>query len=108
LRSGRPHLGYRQGLQRQRRPRKQGSVRRGESVFSWDGIGDDGKKKPDGSYSITIGAATRRVNWSTTEMTGEVTGVDLTDTAAGAARRQRPRQHVERALGTGGNGRWRA
>src|SRR5690606_24883252 len=33
---------------------KQGSVSQGESVFTWDGVGSDGRQKPDGSYSVTI------------------------------------------------------
>jgi len=59
---------------------KQGSVGQGESVFNWDGIGDDGKKKPDGSYSITIEGRDEegKLVDVLTEMTGEVTGVDLT------------------------------
>lgn len=59
---------------------KQGNVEQGESVFKWDGIGSDGRQKPDGSYSITIEARDadgRFVNVAT-EMTGEVTGVDFT------------------------------
>jgi flagellar basal-body rod modification protein FlgD len=58
----------------------QGSVGQGESVFTWDGIGSSGNKQPDGSYSITIegrDADGRLVNVAT-EMTGDVTGVDLT------------------------------
>lgn len=58
---------------------KQGSVQQGESIFTWDGIGDDGKAKPAGSYSITIegrDADGKLVN-VLTEMTGEVRGVDL-------------------------------
>lgn len=59
---------------------KQGSVAQGESVFTWDGIGDDGTKKADGSYSITIEGRDQDGNLLDvrTEMTGEVTGVDLT------------------------------
>ena len=59
---------------------KQGQVTQGESVFKWDGIGNDGKPKPDGSYYVTIEARDtdgRLVNVAT-EMTGEVTGVDFT------------------------------
>jgi flagellar basal-body rod modification protein FlgD len=59
---------------------KTGSVEQGESVFTWDGIGTDGRAKRDGSYSITIEARNkdgRLVNVAT-EMTGEVTGVDFT------------------------------
>ncbi|WP_417308387.1 flagellar hook assembly protein FlgD [Devosia sp.] len=59
---------------------KQGNVEQGESVFKWDGIGSDGRQKPDGSYSISIEARDgdgRFVNVAT-EMTGEVTGVDFT------------------------------
>lgn len=61
---------------------KQGSVGQGESVFNWDGIGNDGSKKPDGSYSITIEGRDDEGNLVDvlTEMTGEVTGVDFTGT----------------------------
>jgi len=58
---------------------KTGKVNQGESVFTWDGIGNDGRKKPDGSYSVTIEGRDndgRLVNVAT-QMTGEVTGVDF-------------------------------
>jgi flagellar basal-body rod modification protein FlgD len=58
---------------------KSGSVKQGESVFTWDGVGSDGRKKPDGSYSVTIEARDgdgKLVNVAT-QMTGEVTGVDF-------------------------------
>ncbi len=59
---------------------KQGSVSAGESVFNWDGIGSDGNRKPDGSYSVTIEARNKegKLIEVATEMTGEVTGVDFT------------------------------
>jgi flagellar basal-body rod modification protein FlgD len=60
---------------------KAGTVNKGESVFTWDGIGSDGKKKPDGSYSVTIEArdtSTGKLVSVATEMTGEVTGIDFT------------------------------
>lgn len=59
---------------------KQGSVGQGESVFKWDGIGTDGKQRPDGSYSITIEArdSQGKLVDVSTQMTGEVTGVDFT------------------------------
>lgn len=59
---------------------KQGNVNQGETVFTWDGIGSDGKKKPDGTYSITVTGkdADGKVVNVATEMTGEVTGVDFT------------------------------
>lgn len=61
---------------------KQGNVAEGESVFNWNGIGDDGKVKPDGTYSISIEArdADGKLVSAATEMTGEVTGVDFTGT----------------------------
>lgn len=61
---------------------KQGSVKSGESVFNWDGIGSDGKQKPDGSYSIQIEArdGDGKLIDVATEMTGEVTGIDLSGT----------------------------
>ncbi len=59
---------------------KQGSVTEGESVFVWDGVGSDGRQKPDGSYSITIEGRDEngKLVEVLTEMTGEVTGVDFT------------------------------
>ena len=60
---------------------KAGTVNKGESVFTWDGIGSDGKTKPEGSYTVTIEArdsATGKLISVATEMTGEVTGVDFT------------------------------
>lgn len=59
---------------------KTGSVAQGESVFTWDGVGDDGRTKPDGSYSITIEGrdSDGKLLNVATEMTGEVTGVDFT------------------------------
>jgi flagellar basal-body rod modification protein FlgD len=59
---------------------KSGSVGQGESIFTWDGIGNDGNKRPDGSYSITIEARNEdgKLIDVATEMTGEVTGVDFT------------------------------
>lgn len=59
---------------------KTGSVEQGESIFKWNGIGNDDRAQPDGSYSITIEARDRdgkMINVAT-EMTGEVTGVDFT------------------------------
>lgn len=61
---------------------KTGTVKQGESVFTWDGIGSDGRKKPDGSYSVTIEGRDgdgKIVNVAT-QMTGEVTGVDFSGT----------------------------
>jgi flagellar basal-body rod modification protein FlgD len=61
---------------------KQGDVGMGESVFKWDGIGNDGKVKPDGTYSISISGrdADGKMVGVATEMKGEVTGVDLSGT----------------------------
>lgn len=58
---------------------KQGNVNKGESVFNWDGIGNDGRTRPDGSYYVTIEArdANGKLLSVATEMTGEVTGVDF-------------------------------
>lgn len=58
---------------------KTGSVNQGESVFNWDGIGSDGRRRPDGSYSVTIEARNNdgKLISVATEMTGEVTGVDF-------------------------------
>jgi len=59
---------------------KEGKVAAGESVFNWDGVGNDGKLKPDGIYSIAISAknAEGKLINAKTDMTGEVTGVDFT------------------------------
>jgi flagellar basal-body rod modification protein FlgD len=59
---------------------KAGEVEQGESIFNWDGVGSDGNKRPDGSYSITIEARNQdgKLIDVATEMTGEVTGVDFT------------------------------
>lgn len=59
---------------------KQGNVAAGESVFTWNGVGDDGRDKPDGTYSISIEArdADGKLISAATEMTGQVTGVDFT------------------------------
>ena len=58
---------------------KTGSVAQGESVFTWDGVGDDGRTKPDGSYSITIEGrdGDGKLVDVATQMTGEVTGIDF-------------------------------
>jgi flagellar basal-body rod modification protein FlgD len=58
---------------------KTGSVEQGESVFTWDGVGTDGRKRPDSSFSITIEARNEdgQLIDVATEMTGEVTGVDF-------------------------------
>lgn len=58
---------------------KAGTVNKGESVFNWDGIGTDGKQKPDGTYSVQIEARDSEGNLVSvaTEMTGEVTGIDF-------------------------------
>lgn len=58
---------------------KTGKVAQGESVFKWDGIGNDGRSRPNGSYSVTIEGRDsdgKLVNVAT-QMTGEVTGVDF-------------------------------
>ncbi len=61
---------------------KTGSVAQGESVFTWDGVGDDGRTRADGSYTITIEGrdSNGKLVPVATEMTGEVTGVDFTGT----------------------------
>ena len=58
---------------------KTGTVKQGESVFTWDGIGSDGRKKPEGSYSVTIEGrdADGKLVDVATQMTGEVTGIDF-------------------------------
>ena len=59
---------------------KQGNVPAGESLFTWDGLNNDGREMPDGTYSINIQAknADGKMVGVATEMTGEVTGVDFT------------------------------
>jgi len=61
---------------------KTGTVKQGESVFNWNGVGTDGRQKPDGSYSITIDArdSDGKIVTVATQMTGEVTGVDFSGT----------------------------
>lgn len=56
-----------------------GQVAGGESLFNWDGIGTDGKARPDGSYSISIDArdAEGKLVSVSTQMQGTVTGVDF-------------------------------
>ena len=58
---------------------KTGKVNQGESVFTWDGIGSDGRKKPEGSYSVTIEGrdSEGKLVDVATQMTGEVTGIDF-------------------------------
>ena len=58
---------------------KTGTVQKGESVFNWDGVGTDGKQKPDGTYSVQVEARDADGNLISvaTEMTGEVTGIDF-------------------------------
>lgn len=59
---------------------KEGNVSAGESIFNWDGVGSDGRDRPNGTYSISIQARNNdgKLIAVATEMTGEVTGVDLT------------------------------
>jgi flagellar basal-body rod modification protein FlgD len=58
---------------------KTGPVNEGESVFTWDGIDNDGRQRPDGTYSVTIEArdSSGKIVDVATEMTGEVTGIDF-------------------------------
>ena len=58
---------------------KSGSVIKGESVFTWDGKGNDGRQRADGSYSMTVEARNKegKLIPVATEMTGEVTGIDF-------------------------------
>ncbi|MDB5540151.1 MAG: Basal-body rod modification protein FlgD [Devosia sp.] len=58
---------------------KSGTVNQGESVFTWDGIGNDGRDREDGSYTVTIEARDTdgKLVDVATEMTGEVTGIDF-------------------------------
>lgn len=57
-----------------------GSMPAGEGQFAWDGRGSDGVQRPDGAYSVTIDARDADGGYveATTEMSGQVTGVDLT------------------------------
>lgn len=58
---------------------KAGTVNQGESVFSWDGIGSDGRQRADGSYTVSIEArdTSGKLLDVATDMTGEVTGIDF-------------------------------
>lgn len=58
-----------------------GAAGAGANSFTWDGVGSDGKKRTSGTYSIQIAArdAAGSVIPATTEGSGTVTGVDLTD-----------------------------
>jgi flagellar basal-body rod modification protein FlgD len=58
---------------------KEGDVKQGESVFTWDGVGSDGRDRPDGTYSISIEGRDKdgKLINVATQMTGEVTGVDF-------------------------------
>ncbi|HEY8594577.1 MAG TPA: flagellar hook capping FlgD N-terminal domain-containing protein [Devosiaceae bacterium] len=51
----------------------------GTGSFTWDGVGDAGVALPDGAYSITIDARDSSGNYIpvSTQMTGQVVGVDL-------------------------------
>ncbi|MGV3651188.1 MAG: flagellar hook assembly protein FlgD [Devosia sp.] len=59
-----------------------GNVAQGESVYRWDGMGSDGKARPDGTYSISIDArdADGKLVSVSTQMQGVVTGVDFSGT----------------------------
>ncbi len=61
---------------------KSGTVNQGESVFTWDGIGNDGRQRPNGTYTVSIEArdSNGKLMGVATEMTGEVTGVDFSGT----------------------------
>jgi flagellar basal-body rod modification protein FlgD len=57
-----------------------GEMPAGEGQFVWNGVGNDGSRKADGPYSVTIDARDEEGGFveATTQMTGTVTGVDLT------------------------------
>jgi flagellar basal-body rod modification protein FlgD len=59
-----------------------GSLDAGWGKYSWDGVGTDGRRYPDGSYAITIDArdADNGRIPVRTEMGGVVSGVDLSGT----------------------------
>jgi flagellar basal-body rod modification protein FlgD len=59
---------------------QQAKMEAGGGQFSWNGVGSDGSTEPNGSYSIQIDARDAEGAYvpTTTEMTGNVTGVDLT------------------------------
>lgn len=56
-----------------------GKADAGAGTFTWDGMGNDGKKRTEGSYSITVTArdANNGIIPVTTEGSGKVTGVDM-------------------------------
>jgi flagellar basal-body rod modification protein FlgD len=57
-----------------------GKMPAGEGQFVWDGKGSDGVQRPDGTYGVTIDARDADGGFisATTQMSGTVTGVDLT------------------------------
>ncbi|RUT34722.1 flagellar hook assembly protein FlgD [Arsenicitalea aurantiaca] len=59
---------------------EEGRLTAGVGQFAWDGIGNDGQRKPDGTYSITIAGRNADGQYVpiTTETTGVVSGVDFT------------------------------
>jgi flagellar basal-body rod modification protein FlgD len=60
----------------------QGSLAAGWGKFTWDGVGDDGKSYPDGSYVLSIDARDADGGYipARTELGGIVKGVDLSGT----------------------------
>jgi len=59
-----------------------GSLEAGWGKFTWDGVGDDGKTYPDGSYVLSIDARDADGGYipARTELGGIVHGVDLSGT----------------------------
>jgi flagellar basal-body rod modification protein FlgD len=61
---------------------KEGDVGAGTNVFNWDGIGSDGRTKPDGAYTVTMEGrdADGKLVDVSTKMSGKVTGIDFSGT----------------------------
>ena len=56
------------------------AVNAGNQSFVWNGVGNDGKQWPDGTYKITVTAvdANNQPTTVATEVQGKVDSVDLT------------------------------
>ena len=62
---------------------KQTSLAAGQGTFTWDGTDGAGRQFPDGKYTITIDARDSSNTYipATVQMSGRVTGVDLSGTS---------------------------
>ena len=73
---------HREGHERQGGAHLYRRARAGWGKFTWDGVGDDGKTYPDGSYVVSIDARDADGGYipARTELGGIVKGVDLSGT----------------------------